>query len=60
LYTEGRDSVTVPPARAFQEQQQRLALLEGIIQGEKDLAEGRTHTQEEVEALLDEWLGVGD
>jgi prevent-host-death family protein len=57
---DGQPAVVLIEARAFEEQQQRLALMERIIQGEKDLAEGRTHTQEEVEALLDEWLGDGD
>jgi prevent-host-death family protein len=57
---DGQPAVVLIEARAFEEQQQRLALMERIIRGEKDLAEGRTHTQEEVEALLDEWLGDGD
>jgi prevent-host-death family protein len=56
---DGQPAVVLIEARAYDEQQRRLALMERIIQGERDLAEGRTHTQAEVEALLDEWLGDG-
>lgn len=56
---DGQPAVVVVEARAYEEQRQRLALMERIIQGEKDFAEGRTHPQEEVEARLDEWLGEG-
>ena len=56
---DGQPAVVLVEAQAYDEQQRRLALMERIIQGEKDFAEGRTHTQEEVEALLNEWLGDG-
>ncbi len=54
---DGQSAVVLVEARAYEEQERRLALMERIAQGERDFAEGRTHTQEEVEALLDEWLG---
>ena len=40
----------------YQSQLQRLTLMGKIMRGERDHLEGRTYTQEEVEALLDEWL----
>ena len=54
---DGQSAVVLIEARAYAEQERRLALMERIAQGERDFAEGRTHTQEEVEVLLDEWLG---
>jgi predicted transcriptional regulator len=42
-------------ATEYQEQARRLALLERIVQAERDFADGRTYTQEEVEAMLDQW-----
>jgi prevent-host-death family protein len=56
---EGQPIVVLVEAAAFDQQQQRLALMERISQGEKDFADGRTHTQEEVEALLEQWLADG-
>jgi prevent-host-death family protein len=56
---DGQPAVVLVEAQAYEEQQRRLALMERIVQGERDFAEGRTHTQEEVEALLEEWLGDG-
>ena len=56
---DGQPAVVLVEAQSYEEQQRRLALMERIAQGERDFAEGRTHTQEEVEALLDEWLGDG-
>jgi predicted transcriptional regulator len=46
-------------AKEYEHQQRRLALMERITQGEQDIAEGRVYSQEEVEALLDEWLADG-
>jgi prevent-host-death family protein len=60
ITSDGEAAVVVLEARQYEELQRRLVLLERIVQGERDLAEGRTHTQEEVEALLDEWLGDGE
>src|SRR5437899_9908360 len=57
---DGQPAVVLVEAQSYAEQQRRLALMERIAQGERDFAEGRTHTQEEVEALLDEWLGDGE
>jgi prevent-host-death family protein len=55
----GHSAAVLLDAAEYQLQQQRLILMERIARGKRDIAEGRTHTQEEVEALLDEWL-AGD
>ena len=40
----------------FELQQRRMAILEGIARGEKDIAEGRVYTHEEVKKKLSKWL----
>jgi prevent-host-death family protein len=40
----------------FELQQNRIAILEGIARGERDIAEGRVYTHEEVKKKLSKWL----
>jgi prevent-host-death family protein len=40
----------------FELQQRRMAILEGIARGEKDIAEGRIYTHEEAKKKLSKWL----
>jgi prevent-host-death family protein len=40
----------------FELQQRRMAILEGIARGEKDIAEGRVYTHEEAKKKLSKWL----
>jgi prevent-host-death family protein len=40
----------------FELQQRRMAILEGIARGEKDIAEGRVYSHEEVKRKLSKWL----
>ncbi|MGB0224130.1 type II toxin-antitoxin system Phd/YefM family antitoxin [Marinobacterium sp. xm-d-530] len=57
LITEhGQPSAYLVDVEDYEYMQNRLALLEAIALGEKDLAEGKVHTQAEVEAKLDKWL----
>ena len=57
LITEhGQPSAYLVDVEDYEYMQNRLALLEAIALGEKDIAEGNTHTQAEVEAKLGEWL----
>jgi len=56
---DGEPAVVLIEARAYEEQRRRLVLMERIAEGERDFADGRTHTQEEVEARLEEWFGNG-
>jgi prevent-host-death family protein len=53
---DGEGAAVVVPAAEYELQLRRLALLERIAGGERDFAEGRTYSQEEVEVLMDEWL----
>jgi prevent-host-death family protein len=41
---------------SFELQERRIAILEGIARGEKDIAEGRVYTHEEVKRKLSKWL----
>jgi prevent-host-death family protein len=40
----------------FELQERRIAILEGIARGEKDIAEGKVYTHEEVKKKLSRWL----
>ena len=53
---QGQSTVVLIDAEAYELQQRRLALMEHIAKGKQDIANGQTYTQEEAEALLDEWL----
>lgn len=54
----GQLAVVVVEAKTYEEQQRRVALMERIVRGKREIAHGRSHTQEEVEALLDQWLAA--
>ncbi|MGB7208814.1 MAG: type II toxin-antitoxin system Phd/YefM family antitoxin [Pyrinomonadaceae bacterium] len=41
---------------SFELQERRIAILEGIARGEKDIAEGSVYTHEEVKRKLSKWL----
>jgi prevent-host-death family protein len=56
----GESAVVLVDAEQYGQQQRRLALLERIAQAKEDIAQGRTHTQEEAEALIDEWFGCSE
>jgi prevent-host-death family protein len=57
---DGQSAVVLVEAQEYEQQRRRLALIERIARGKRDVAGGRTHTQEEVEALMDEWFGDGE
>ncbi len=40
----------------FELNQTRMAILEGIARGERDIAEGRVYTHDEVKKKLSRWL----
>jgi predicted transcriptional regulator len=46
-------------AQDYELMQRRLALQQFLLDGNRDVAEGRTHTQEEAEAMMDEWFREG-
>jgi len=52
----GRSAVVLLDVAEYQRQQRRMALLEHIALGKRDVAAGRTYTQEQIEAELGEWL----
>jgi prevent-host-death family protein len=57
LITEhGQPSAYLLDVEDYEYMQNRLALLEAIALGEKDISEGKVRTQSEVEAKLDKWL----
>ena len=53
LTDEGRPAAVLAPAEEYALQQRRLALLEHIAEGEADIASGRVHAQEEIDAIVD-------
>jgi prevent-host-death family protein len=53
----GQSAVVLVDAEEYGLQQRRLMLMERIARGKRDITEGRTHTQEEVEALLESLFG---
>ena len=40
----------------YELQQRRMAILEGIARGERDIAEGKIYTHEEAKEKLSKWL----
>lgn len=52
----GKSAAVLMDADDYRLQQDRLELMKHIAQGKRDIAEGRTYSQQEVETLLDEWL----
>ena len=52
----GRSVVVLIDVAEYQRQQRRMALLEQIALGKRDVAAGRVHSQDQIEAELEEWL----
>jgi PHD/YefM family antitoxin component YafN of YafNO toxin-antitoxin module len=57
---EGKAAAVLVEAGEYEQLLRKLALMERIVAGERDIAEGRVHTQAKVEALLEEWLKDGE
>jgi len=56
LITEhGREAAILMDVASYRMQERKIALLEGIIRGQKALAEGRTVTHKEVLARTAKW-----
>jgi prevent-host-death family protein len=56
LITEhGREAAILMDVTSYRMRERKLELLEGIIRGQKAMAEGRTLTQEEVMARTAKW-----
>lgn len=52
----GLPSAYLVDVETFELQQRRMAILEGIARGEKDIAEGKVYTHQEVRKKLAKWL----
>ncbi len=46
----------LPEEDTIDEAMERLLVISKIEEGRKDIENGKVHTQEEVEAMLEEWL----
>jgi len=51
----GREAAVLMDVTSFRMQERKLALLEGIIRGEQDLADGRVVSHKEVMARTSKW-----
>lgn len=51
----GLPSAYLVDVESFELQQRRIAILEGIARGERDIAEGNVYTHEEVGEMIKEW-----
>lgn len=51
----GLPSAYLVDVESFELQQRRMAILEGIARGERDIAEGNVYTHEEVGEMIKEW-----
>lgn len=56
---DGKCAAVLVDAEVYELLQRRLAIQQFILEGKRDVATGRTHTQEEVEAMMEEWFGDG-
>ncbi len=57
LITEhGKPSAYLIDAEAYEMQEKRIRILEGIAKGEKDILEGNTFGEEAVQKRLNKWL----
>ena len=57
LITEhGRPAVYLVDVQTFEEQQSRIAVLEGIARGERAFQEGRTVSHEKARKRMKRWL----
>ena len=52
----GRSAAVLLDVAEYQRQQTRMALLEQVALGKRDVAAGRVYTQEQIEAELEDWL----
>ncbi len=52
----GLPSAYLVDVESFELQQRRIAILEGIARGERDLAEGNVYSHEEARKKLSRWL----
>ena len=56
LITEhGREAAILMDVTSYRMQERKMELLEGIIRGQKAMAEGRTRTHDEVMARTAQW-----
>jgi len=53
---QGLPSAYLVDVETFELQQMRIAILEGIALGKKDIAEGRVYSHEEAVKRLSRWL----
>lgn len=56
---DGESAAVLVEAQEYELLHRRLTLQRLILDGKRDIAEGRTHTQEEAEAMMEEWFGDG-
>jgi len=54
---EGKAAAVLVEAQEYELHMRKLALMERILRGKREIAEGHFYTQEEVESLLDERSG---
>ena len=52
----GLPSAYLVDVDSYEQQQKRMAILEGIARGELAIAEGRTLTQEQAKVRMSRWL----
>ena len=52
---EGQSTAVLVEVSVYEEAQ-KLVLLQRLERGQKAFAEGRIHTQDEMERMMDEWL----
>jgi prevent-host-death family protein len=57
---DGKAAAVLVEAQEYELHLRKLALMERIMRGKREIADGRFYTQEEVEKLLDEWSGEGE
>jgi prevent-host-death family protein len=53
---DGEAAAVLLGAHEYELLHRRLTLQQLILDGKRDIAEGRTHTQEEAEAFMEEWF----
>lgn len=57
LITEhGKPSAYLVDVSDFEAMQQRMAILEGIAKGQRDIAEGRVKTSDQAKEMFSKWL----
>ena len=59
IVRDGKAAAVLVEAQEYELHQRKLALMERIMCGKREIAEGRFSTQEQVEKLLDEWSSEG-